>query len=322
MASESSKFQVGAFVIVAAVIGVATIIWLGASRFFEETETYVTYFSESVQGLDNGSPVKFRGVPAGRVGRIDIAPDGNLIEVQLELDPDAAQRIKTDDRFRAKLELTGITGLRYVEIERREGDELRQTPLLTFDPPYPVIPSAQSRFQAIQVALADVYDRLMQVDIGGVAEDARHALQSADSAFDQARGLLVDPRVSHVLDNLEHASAATVRVTDNLEKLTGEVDLKPMIANANQAMADARTLFARLSDVGTEEIAGAARDFGLLVQTAQQIVSSLQYSIDRLDRTASSLRGFTEEVRSQPSLLLFSEPPRPDARERRSEERQ
>ncbi|HYD48388.1 MAG TPA: MlaD family protein, partial [Terriglobales bacterium] len=114
MASESSKFQVGVFVIIAVVIGVGTIIWLGATRLFEETETFVTYFSESVQGLDSGSPVKFRGVQSGRVGSIRIAPDGNLIEVELDIDDDAARVVRNDDRFRAKLELTGITGLRYI----------------------------------------------------------------------------------------------------------------------------------------------------------------------------------------------------------------
>lgn len=85
MATEAHKYRVGVFVIVASIIGVATVIWLGASRFFEETERAVTYFSESVQGLDPGASVKYRGVPSGRVATIHIAPDGELIEVIIDL---------------------------------------------------------------------------------------------------------------------------------------------------------------------------------------------------------------------------------------------
>jgi ABC-type transporter Mla subunit MlaD len=69
VATEAHKFEVGVFVIVTTVVAIAGAIWLGASRFFEKTEPYVTYFSESVQGLDPGSAVKYRGVPGGHVSR-------------------------------------------------------------------------------------------------------------------------------------------------------------------------------------------------------------------------------------------------------------
>ena len=74
MSTEAKKFRVGVFSIGALVIGVGGLIWIGASRFFEDTVPFVTYFSESVQGLDPGSSVKYRGVPAGRVAKIRIAP--------------------------------------------------------------------------------------------------------------------------------------------------------------------------------------------------------------------------------------------------------
>ena len=161
MATEAHKFQVGVFVIVVTTIAIGTAIWLGASRFFEETKHFVTYFSESVQGLDPGAAVKYRGVPAGRIQDIRIAPDGDLIEVLMDVDVDVAKVLKGDPTLRARLELSGITGLRYVEIERRSGDALNQAPTLTFKPPYEVIPSARSSFKAIQSALGDVYDKVM-----------------------------------------------------------------------------------------------------------------------------------------------------------------
>src|SRR6185295_8997508 len=118
MSTEAKKFRVCVFAIAALVIGVGGLIWIGASRIFEDTVPFVTYFSESVQGLDPGSSVKYRGVPAGRVKKISIAPDGNLIEVLMDVKPEFVWYLVNDQSLRTQLQLSGITGLRYVEIEK------------------------------------------------------------------------------------------------------------------------------------------------------------------------------------------------------------
>jgi ABC-type transporter Mla subunit MlaD len=63
-----------------------------------------------VQGLDRGAAVKYRGVAAGRVERIDIAPDGDLIEVKMSIDNRYADLLFKDPTLRAQLQLSGITG--------------------------------------------------------------------------------------------------------------------------------------------------------------------------------------------------------------------
>ncbi len=48
------------------VIIVVAIIWVGATKYFEKGNKYVSYFDESVQGLQQDSIVKYRGwMPAG-----------------------------------------------------------------------------------------------------------------------------------------------------------------------------------------------------------------------------------------------------------------
>ena len=180
MATEARKFQVGVFVIAAVIIALAAAIWLGASRYLADESRTVTYFSESVQGLDPGAAVKYRGVPAGRVERIGIAPDGDLIEVVMSVDRKFAERMLNDPSLRAQLQLSGITGLRYVEIDRHSGDALERSPKLSFEPAYPLISSTPSQFKAIQEALEDIYSRVMSVDLGGISTDVRAMLQAAD----------------------------------------------------------------------------------------------------------------------------------------------
>ena len=70
MASRASKFLIGLFVITGTMIAVIIIIWVGAADFFMSGNTYVTYFDESVQGLQADSAVKYRGVEVGKVKSI------------------------------------------------------------------------------------------------------------------------------------------------------------------------------------------------------------------------------------------------------------
>jgi len=305
VATEARKFRVGLFVIAAVLVGIATAVWLGASRFLAQETRTVTYFSESVQGLDPGAAVKFRGVPAGRVEEIGIAPDGDLIEVVMSVDTAFANRMVHDPTLRAQLQLSGITGLRYVEIDRHSGDALERAPKLSFEPSYPLIPSTPSQFKAIQEALEDVYGRVMSVDLSGISNDVRAMLQSADH-------LLRDERVQQVLANVSDITGSAHRVMANVDEMTNGVRLAPVVADLHQTSAEAKSLLVELRDGATgKELRGALRDIDNLARTSQSFVLELQVAIQRLNRTSENLQQLTDQIREQPSRLLFSSPPPP-----------
>ena len=303
VASEAKKFQVGLFVIGATVIGVGAAIWLGASRYFENTNYLVTYFSESVQGLDEGSPVKYRGVPAGRVENIDIAPDGDLIQVLMSIDVEFAESVREDATLRAQLQLAGITGLRYIEIDRHTGAALQGSPELSFEPPEPLIPSTPSSFKAIQDALQDIYDKVMAVDLEGISGDARATLH-------EAAELLRDDRLQRTLTNLAEVSESAGRVAKNLDTMTKDIDVKPIVRDLREASAEAKGLFGDLRSGATgEQLRTTLTDVDDLARTTQQFLVNLQQTISRLDRTLANLEQLTTDIRHQPSRLLFSSPP-------------
>ena len=58
-------FVLGGVTMILLVVGIA-----GARVFSKHAVLAETYFTESVTGLDLGSPVKYRGVPVGEVKRI------------------------------------------------------------------------------------------------------------------------------------------------------------------------------------------------------------------------------------------------------------
>jgi len=305
MAAQARKLRVGLFVISAVLIAVVAAVWLGASRFLTNEVQAVTYFAESVQGLDPGAAVKFRGVPAGRVERIGIAPDGNLIEVVMSLGTSTAHRILNDPDLRAQLQLSGITGLRYVEIDRHSGDALLKSPPLAFQAPFPVIPSTPSQFKAIQEALEDIYNRVMSVDLPGISNDTRATLQSIQR-------LLSDERVQQVLTNLSETTDSARRVADNVEHMTAGVQLEPVVRDLHQTTDEAKRLLTDLREGATgDQLRGALREVDGLARTSQSFLLDLQGMVDRLNRASQNLEQLTDTLRQQPSRLLFSEPPPP-----------
>ena len=305
MASDARKFQVGLFVLGASAIGIGAAIWLGANRYFADEIPMVTYFSESVQGLDPGSDVKFRGVPAGRVEKITIAPDEKLIEVSMSIKTNVIDVIRSDDTLRAQLELAGITGLRYVEIDHHEGEALRKSPLLDFDPPHAVLSSTPSTFFAIQEALQEIYDNVMAVDFVGISDDIRTTLNAADN-------ILRDDRVQRLLSSLAELSESAARVTGNVERITQGVEVAPALDELRGITEEARRFLADLNEQEFgEQVRSTLRDFTGVAQSTQGFIYRLQETTERLDRTLGNLDKLTEDLSGQPSRLLFSDPPRP-----------
>ena len=81
MAASTNHFKLGMFVILSFGAMVTAGVALGSHAIKRDTTKYHTYFNESVQGLDVGSPVKFRGVTIGAVSAIEIAPDHREVDV-------------------------------------------------------------------------------------------------------------------------------------------------------------------------------------------------------------------------------------------------
>src|SRR5205814_304905 len=88
-----SHWKLGLFVVGTIAVMVGTTFWLGARGFRRESFPAVTYFDESVQGLEVGSPLKFRGVTVGTVADITIAPDRRNVQVTSDVYVDAILRL-------------------------------------------------------------------------------------------------------------------------------------------------------------------------------------------------------------------------------------
>jgi ABC-type transporter Mla subunit MlaD len=70
MTWNANYFKLGLFVILAFCLGAGFLIMFGAGELFKKELFAETCFDESVQGLDVGSEVKYKGVQIGTVKSI------------------------------------------------------------------------------------------------------------------------------------------------------------------------------------------------------------------------------------------------------------
>jgi phospholipid/cholesterol/gamma-HCH transport system substrate-binding protein len=279
MSSQAEKFKIGLFVVVSLSLAVAIFIWLGASRYFEDTRLAVAFFSESVQGLEKDSPVKFRGVTIGRVKDIRLAPDGELIEVVLSLN----KSFNIEDRG-ITINLLGLTGLKYLEMDTFSPKDKKEPIKLTFTPEYQVIPTYPSDIREIGNALNKLFLKVKDVDVASIS----YHLLRVSARMDK---ILSDPG----LDNLGSDAASTMsEMKDSARKLNQE------ITRIQRSKTIPRTLESatQLMQQTTETVRSANR----LISRTDNNISQL---IRKLDVSANNLREATRRWKESPIRTLF-----------------
>jgi phospholipid/cholesterol/gamma-HCH transport system substrate-binding protein len=317
MARKTSKFMIGLFVTIGILIGMVAVVWLGASKYFEKGKTYVTYFDESVQGLQLDSAVKYRGVEAGRVEKIRVAPDNRLIEVVMKIN----LRGKLEREYVAQLKAAGITGIVFVELDRKESDKPDLSPKITFASEYPVISSKASDVKQLLTGIDNVIQSLNKIDTQGISDQIKSTLKVLES-------------VVASLDNVV-GSVEKVLGTGKLEDAVGEVkntllkvqsfvsdaqkDLQAM--NLGKSGTNIENATARLDKIMNSgeieavlaEVKDAARKMNQLVEGLDKrslaITNNIKGTSENLKRASESLEMLIDRVYASPSDLLFGEPP-------------
>ncbi len=113
---------VGLFVVLFSALAIYTAFWLAKSGLNNKNyNMYISYFSESVDGLNKDSDVKLNGVDVGRVIKISIS---NRYPSKVRVDMAISKKVKITKDMYAVLKNQGVTGLRYINIEGGKSKEL------------------------------------------------------------------------------------------------------------------------------------------------------------------------------------------------------
>lgn len=303
MIKKKTYFLVGFFVLAGALIAVGTIVWLGASQYFTKGERFVTYFDESVQGLQVDSSVKYRGVEIGMIEKIGVAPDYRLIEVVMKINfsGDAANNTI------AKLKAAGITGIVYVELDHRKRGDLARTPPIPFEPDHPLIPSNPSEIQEIVSGVDEVVKKMKTIDFQAISDELIAATKGVNNFF-------AGHKMTKIISNLEHMTQTLSDSANQLSKMIGDGRADTLLTDARDTVRDAKETIAHLKQELdkmklSETTNKANRMMDDISRRSKTITMEVQQTSENLRRASDNLDQFIQRLKADPSDILFSDPP-------------
>jgi len=318
----SNSLLIGIFVIVGLSLLVVFLLWMGATQFFKEYEYYVTYFEESVDGLESGSSIKYLGVSCGLVDKISVAPDGKLVEVILKLD--TALLIRDD--VIAKLESSGLAGGKYIQLV----NDVDRHPSLELSfalPEYIInskqvrlINSAPSQFKEITQSAESIVSQLNEFRWKEISDELVETLEGINKfvgglniadVISDLRGtthslnlLMKELSESAITENLELTSTSISNTAKTLEntslKLDSKIDSINITGYLDKIYSDIHT---------TVNNANATID--VLSNRFQSSILGINVLLEDISKTNKKLNTTLRTINESPYILL-TDPPPPD----------
>ncbi len=308
----ANPWKVGLFVVIGIASTVGAIFWLAARRLNPEVIPAITYFNESVEGLDLGSPIKIRGVKVGVVSEIGIAPDHRMVEVHMRLfvglleglglwpapELSAPGRLGPVD-LRVQLTSSGITGVKFVEANFFDPRQYPY-PELDFSPGRNYVPSVPSTLKSLGDALTSLVDALPGAtkELAALAKTLEQSLQDAHVGELAARLERVLAQLEEKLAGVDSHAISTeiVNLAQELRSTTarvGEILEQADVAATSGALRDAST---RAGEAASA-VRGLSTDAGLVTRELEQDLASLRETLD-------SLRALAVLLERDPGALL------------------
>jgi phospholipid/cholesterol/gamma-HCH transport system substrate-binding protein len=274
METRANYVAVGVFVLTSAMALVIALLWFAGFQYSHEYEYYRTYFHGAVNGLGNGTAVRYNGIDVGRITDLAFDPhDPQIVVVTLQIQPGLG--IRTDSV--SSIEPQGLTGGSYVEIS----GGTRQASLLRAGPgeEYPVIKTAPSALQQLTAGAPELLAKL-------------------NTIADRLVTLLSD-------DNQRHLSATLV----NLDRSTASIaarsgDISATLTNISAASQALPTTLATANATMTK-VGRLADDTDSLMRN--EGLAELPALVADTRRTVNNLNRLTEQLDQQPTRLLFGD---------------
>jgi phospholipid/cholesterol/gamma-HCH transport system substrate-binding protein len=344
---KASYFKIGLFIIVGTIVAAIGIVALGVGTLFQKKVWIETYIDESVQGLDIGSAVKFRGVQVGKVEQISLTSveydtKRRYVLVRIGLTAKMFQYPLADagspgfsgevaKGLRVRLASAGLTGGAYIEADYQ--DPARNPPLeIDWQPSYPYIPSARSKITQLSDSVERILQNFEQIDVSRLVERVEKSLATITGV---AEGAHFDK-----LGNQANAFITEVRETNRqLKELIGGAELRTALTDASAAAKSARQIMDSAEKPMQQVLADlpkASESISQLIKRIDAISADLpdtsaqlrqtlrrlnrilagqqqeiQTTVDNLRAITENVKQITEDAKKYPSQAIFGAPPPP-----------
>jgi phospholipid/cholesterol/gamma-HCH transport system substrate-binding protein len=341
---KASYFKIGLFIIAGTILGAIGVVALGVGTIFQKKVMVETYIDESVQGLDVGSSVKFRGVQVGKVETISLTSAeyptkrryvlvriGLTTKIFLADAGSPSFLAEVEKGLRVRLASQGVTGAAYIEADYQDP---ARNPALEIDwqPHYPYVPSSRSRITQLSESVEKILRSVEDIDVGRLVDGLEKSLLTITKV---AEGANFDK-----LGGQANAFLTEVRDTNRqLKELIGNSDIKSAFKDSAAAASGARQIIERAQapvnqmladlpraaeslermvkrlDAVTADLPETSAQLRQTLQRMNRLIATQQQGIaatvENLQAVSSDIKELTESSRKYPSQVLFGAPPPP-----------
>lgn len=312
MAVGTNRWKLGLFVIVGFGVALMALLALGARSWGKKTAEFVSYFDESVQGLEVGTAVMFRGVTVGKVSAIDIARDLRHVQVTGELSVEKVGKLalgvegkglrptKLNPDLRVQMAQTGITGVKFILIDFFDSKTNPPEPL-PFTPPANYIPTAASTMKTLEDTVVKTANRFPEI-----ADDAAKAIAQVRMIAEQLQQGHLPERATETLAqaNSSLSELSTQMKAMNVAKLSSEVELN--LKEFNGVLVRTNALLTRLDgEQGLFHNAERSADaIGDVARGARSLGPEMELTLREVRGAARSIKRLADELERDPDMLV------------------
>lgn len=249
MYERTNYLAVGVFVLLGTVLLLAMAFWVGGVGQAVPTSRYTVIFERDVNGLSEGSPVRYMGVDVGQVTTIQLfGAERTAIEVRIEV----ASSTPIDGGTYASLGYQGITGVAFINLAADSGEH-----------------------EQLAVAAGEDYPIIRTRDVGIAA-----LLNSGPEVLARVNSVLEDAGLMLGEDNRR----ATTRILANLEQVTGALaEQRDALAVVPARMNESLDQFQETLELVAELAAEAKPDMLASMQNLRQATDNLANASQRVD---------------------------------------
>jgi paraquat-inducible protein B len=328
-AQPVSYFRLGLFTLGAIVIAIAFVVAFGAGRWFRPKALMETYFDESVQGIDVGTAIKYRGVNVGQVRNIgftyttyeqDKPPAARKPYVMVEavlypreisgheqISSDVMQHL-IETGLRVQMAAQGLTGAYYLELDFV--DPQRNPPLpIDWKPAHLYIPSARSTVGQLVSGAESLMRKLDRANLDEVVVNLNDMITDVRRSLERAQPGTLSANADALLTELRQTNR-------QLNTVLSDPAWRALPRDASSALNETRKLVSNDEILKTvaqmrETLTAIERGAARIDRTVAAREAELPAILDNLRQATDNLRDLTEDLRRYPANALLGEPPRP-----------
>ena len=309
MSKRPSAAMIGAFVLGALGLAVLAVVLFGSGRLFRETVPFVLSFTGSVNGLNVGAPVKFKGVEIGSVTDVRLtlgegtAAPVTRIPVLIEIDQakvesegaradlwdPAVVKALIDAGLRGQLNAQSlVTGLLFIELDFHPGTTAE---FAVSGGPYQEIPTVQTVLQKAQSALGEIIGDIQALDLAPLLDNATQALAGINKLVNLPDTRRALEQLDDTLVSMNEGMAALKVASLSLDKRAVEIG-----GNVAQFTSDMRLALTKM-----RETLATVDGF---VEPTSPLAVRLNAALEEVSNAARSVRLLADYLERNPAALV------------------